>query len=285
VPPVRNPNAIMGPQVSRGERTTSRADELRRNTPPQNIVKETTPQQAAPVRSSILSERKIDAPERKIEVQGKTPAISVNEQPVRANIIEYQTPKPSDNARSISPIQSNSPAIASQTQPQKNEDKSVARVMKPQETHAVRGPVTLNNARENIPPRNIIKETTSQQAAPVRAVIVPEKKIEAPEKKIEVLKNNLEGPANEQRGKAETQQQQNPKPIENVKIAPLVRSNSPATLSQQQQQPPENTDKTQATPKGEQITPQKVSIENIKPEDKIKDLKKEARTEMQERKR
>ena len=134
VPPVRNPNVITGPQVSREERATSRLDELRRNTPPQNIAKETTSQQAAPVRSSILPERKIDAPERKIEVQGRTPAISVNEQPVGANIIGHQTPKPSDNARSISPIQSNSPALASQTQLQKNEDKPVARVMKPQET-------------------------------------------------------------------------------------------------------------------------------------------------------
>ncbi len=160
-----------------------------------------------------------------------------------------------------------------------------ARIIKTQEPREVRGPVTLNNARENISPRNIINETTSQQAAPVRASIVSDKKLEAPEKKIEVLKKTLEVPANEQRGKTETQQQQNPKPIENAKIAPLVRSNSPATISQQQQPPPENTEKTQATPKGEQITPQKVSIENIKPEDKIKDLKKEARTEMQERKR
>ena len=123
----------------------------------------------------------------------------------------------------------------------------------------MRGPVTSNNARENIPPRNIINETASQQTAPARPAIVPENKIE-------VLKKNLEVPANEQRGKTETRQQQNPKPIENVKIAPLVRSNSPAIISQQKQPPPENTDKTQATPKGEQITPQKVSIENIKPE-------------------
>ncbi len=72
VPPVRNPNAITGPQESREERATSRLDELRRNTPPQNIVKETTSQQAAPVRSSIVPERKIEASERKIEVQGKT---------------------------------------------------------------------------------------------------------------------------------------------------------------------------------------------------------------------
>ena len=51
VPPVRNPNVITGPQVSREERATNRLDELRRNTPPQNIAKETASQQAAPVRS------------------------------------------------------------------------------------------------------------------------------------------------------------------------------------------------------------------------------------------
>ena len=120
--------------------------------------------------------------------------------------------------------------------------------------------------------------------APVRAVIVPERKIEAPERKIEVLKKTPEVPANEQRGKTEVRQQQNQKPMENVKIAPPVRSNSQTAISQPQP-PPENTEKTQATPKGEQITQQKVSIENIKPEDKTKDLKKEARTEMQQRKR
>ena len=73
--------------------------------------------------------------------------------------------------------------------------------MKPQETRAVRGPVTLNNARENNFPRNIINETTSQQAAPARASIVSDKKLEAPETKIEVLKKILEVPPNGQRRK------------------------------------------------------------------------------------
>ena len=72
--------------------------------------------------------------------------------------------------------------------------------------------------------------------------------------------------------------------MENAKIAPPVRSNSQATISQPQP-PPENTEKTQTTPKGEQIIQQKASIENIKPEDNTKDLKKEARTEMQQRRR
>jgi archaellum component FlaD/FlaE len=148
----------------------------------------------------------------------------------------------------------------------------------------VRGPATLNNARENIPPRNIIKEAVPQQAAPIRATVVPERKVEIPERKIEVLKKIPEASANEQKVKAETRQQQNPKPMENIKIVPPVRPNSPAIISQQQR-PPENTEKTQATPKGEQITQQKVSNENVKLEDNTKDLKKEARTEMQQRRR
>jgi hypothetical protein len=71
--------------------------------------------------------------------------------------------------------------------------------------------------------------------------------------------------------------------MENAKIASPVRSDGPAIISQQA--PPENTEKIQATPKGQQITQQKASIESIKPEDNTKDRKKEARTEMQQRKR
>ena len=85
----------------------------------------------------------------------------------------------------------------------------------------MRGPATLNNARENIPPRNIIKETAPQQAVPVRAAVVPERKIEAPERKIEALKKTSEVPANEQKVKTETRQRQNPKPMENAKNSTL----------------------------------------------------------------
>jgi hypothetical protein len=69
--------------------------------------------------------------------------------------------------------------------------------------------------------------------------------------------------------------------MENPKIVPPVKSNSHVAISQPKP-PPENTEKTQATPKGEQIIKQK---ENVKPEDNTKDLKKEPRTEMQQRKR
>ena len=119
--------------------------------------------------------------------------------------------------------------------------------MKPQETREVRVPVRPNDVRENIPPRNTIKESLPQQAAPVHPAIVPERKIE-------VLKKNPEVPANEQRVRTELRQQQNQKPMENVRIAPPVRSNSQATISQPQP-PPQNTEKTQASPKGEQTTP------------------------------
>ena len=127
--------------------------------------------------------------------------------------------------RSIPPLRSNSPAVAPKAPPQKYEEKPVVRDIKTQEPREVRAPATVNNTRENIPPRNIIKEAVPQQAAPVRAAIVPEIKIE-------VLKKNPEVPVNEQRVKAETRQQQKPKPIENAKIAPPVRSNGQATISQ-----------------------------------------------------
>jgi hypothetical protein len=275
-PPVRNPNVITGPQKPREEQVTRRLGELRRNAPPQNIVKETAPQQAAPIRSIIAPKGKIEVPERKIEVQERAPAITVNEQPARADVIQQQTPGPSDNVRSIPPLRYNSPAIA-QINPQKNEDKPVARDMKPQEAREVRAPVRPNDVRENIPPRNTIKESLPQQATPARPAIVPERKIE-------VLKKIPEVPANEQRVRTEVRQQQNPKPIENVKTASPVRSNSQVTVSQPPA-PPQNTDKIHSAPKGEQITQQKVSVENIKPEDNIRNLKKEAKTEMQQRKR
>jgi hypothetical protein len=272
-PPVRNPNVIMGPQESREERSTRRLSELRRNAPPQNIVKEAVPQQAAPIRSTTIPEKKI-------------PQISVNDQPARANITVPQIPKPSDsdNARSIPPLRSNSPSIAVQINPRKNEDKPVVHDMKPQEAREVRAPVRPNDIRENIPPRNTIKESLPQQAAPVRPAIVPERKIEVPERKIEIQRKVPEVPINEQRVRTEVRQQQNQKPMENVKIAPPVRLDSQATISQPPT-PPQNTEKTQTTPKGEQITQRKASTENIKPEDNIKDLKKEGRTEMQQRKR
>ena len=179
--------------------------------------------------------------------------------------------------RAITPLRTNNQAVAVQVQPQKNDEKPVARDIKSQEPREVRTPNTL--------PRNIIKEAVPQQAAPIRAAIVPERKVEMPERKIEALKKIPEASANEQKVKAETRQQQNPKPMENTKIAPPVRLNSPAIISQQQQPPPENTEKTQATPKGEQIIKQKASIENVKPDNNTKDLKKEARSEMQQRKR
>jgi hypothetical protein len=280
-PAVRNPNVITGPQESREERTTRRLGELRSNTPPQNNIKGTGPQQAAPVRSATAPERKIEVPDRKIEVQGKPPQISVNEKPARTNTIQPQTPKPSDDVRSMPPLRSNSQAVAIKAPPQKNEEKPIVRDIKALEPREVRGPATLNNARENIPPRNIIKEAVPQQAAPIRATVVPERKVEIPERKIEVLKKIPEASANEQKVKAETRQQQNPKPMENPKIVPPVKSNSHVAISQPKP-PPENTEKTQATPKGEQIIKQK---ENVKPEDNTKDLKKEPRTEMQQRKR
>jgi hypothetical protein len=264
-PPVRNPNVITGPQESREERATKRLGELRKNAPPQNIVKEAVPQQAAPIRSTTIPEKKI-------------PQISVNDQPARASITVQQIPKPSDNARSIPPLRSNGPSIAVQINPQKNEDKPVVRDMKPQEAREVRAPVRPNDVRENIPPRNTIKESLPQQVAPVRPAIVPERKIE-------VLKKIPEVPANEQRVRTEVQQQQNQKPMENVRIAPPVRSNSQATMSQPPT-PPQNTERTQAAPKVEQNARQKASSENLQPEDNVKDLKKnEVRTEMQQRRR
>jgi hypothetical protein len=216
-PAVRNPTVTTGPQESREERATRRLEELRRNTPTQNIVKETTPQRVAPARAAIVPEKKIEAPQRKMEVQGRNPAISVNEQPARANTIQQQTSKPSDNVISLPSPRSNSPAVAAKTPPQKNEEKPIVRDIKTQEPREVREPVKLNNTRENIPPRNVIKEAVPQQAAPVRAAIVPEKKIEAPERKIEILKNNPEASANEQKVRTEVRQQQNQKPIENAK--------------------------------------------------------------------
>ena len=280
-PAARNPNTITTSQESREEKATRRLSELRNNTPIQNNIKGTGPQQAAPIRPAVVPERKIEASQRKTEVQGKPPQIPANEQPARTNITVEQAPKPSDNMRAITPLRPGNPAMAVQVQPQKNEEKPVARDIKTLEPREMRGPATLHNARENIPPRNIIKETAPQQAVPVRAAVVPERKIEAPERKIEVLKKTPEVPVNEQKVKTETRQQQNPKPMENAKIVPPVKSNSHVAISQPQP-PPENTEKTQATPKGEQIIKQK---ENVKPEDNTKDLKKEARTEMQQRKR
>jgi hypothetical protein len=248
---------------------------LRRNTPPQNIVKETAPQQAASVRPTTIPEKKIEAPERKIEVQGRAPAITVNEQPTRANIIQQQTPRPSDNMRSIPPLRSNSAAIAVQVNPQKNEDKPIVRGTKPQEAREVWTPVRPNDVRENIPPRNTIKESLPQQAAPVRPAIVPERKVEAPERKVEVLKKNPDVSANEQGVRTEVRHQQNPKPIENVKIAPPVRSNSQATISQPPP-PPQKTEDPRIVQKTEQAARIK-PIENIAPAQNRHDPKGETR--------
>jgi hypothetical protein len=68
-------------------------------------------------------------------------------------------------------------------------------------------------------------------------------------------------------------QQQNPKPIENITVAPPVKSNNQATISQPRP-PPQNTKKARTVPKGEQIIQQKVPIENINPEHNTNELKK-----------
>lgn len=256
-PLMNNPNVITGPQGSREERATRRLDELRRNGPPQNNMKELVPQRAAPVRPTILPERKIETPDKKIEVQGRVPKISVNEQPPRTNIV----------------------------QPLKNEDKLIVHDIKPQEPREVRTPVRPNDVRENTSPRNTVKEIAPQQSAPVRPAIVPERKIETPEKKIEIQRKAPEVPANEQRVRTEVRQQLNQKPIENVKIAPSVRPNSQPVITQPPPLPPQNIEKKQAAPKGEQNTRQKASIENTKPELNKDDLKKEARSEMDQRRR
>jgi hypothetical protein len=148
----------------------------------------------------------------------------------------------------------------------------------------VRTPARPNDVRENIPPRNTIKETLPQQAAPVRPAVVPERKIEVPERKIEIQRKAPEVPANEQRVRTDIRQQQNPKPIENITAAPPAKSNNQATISQPQPLP-QNTDKTRTTPKVEQKARQKASIENVQPDGNVKDLKKEDRTEIQQRRR
>ena len=113
-PAVRNPNVITTPQESREERATRRLGELRNNTPTQNNIKGTGPQQAAPIRPAVVPERKIEASQRKTEVQGKPPQIPANEQPARTNITVEQAPKPSDNMRAIPPLRPGNPAMAVQ---------------------------------------------------------------------------------------------------------------------------------------------------------------------------
>jgi hypothetical protein len=180
------------------------------------------------------------------------------------------------NNRKIEVPQSsfNRPAKVDQVPPVRNPNV----ITGPQESREERSTRRLGELRKNAPPQNIVKEAVPQQAAPVRPAIVLERKIEIQRKVPEV-------PINEQRVRTEVRQQQNQKPMENVKIAPPVRSNSQATISQPPA-PPQNTEKTQAAPKVEQNARQKASSENVQPEDNVKNLnKKEAKTEMQQRRR
>lgn len=282
---VKNRTITTGSQELSRERATRRLDELRSNETPRSNIKGTIPQQVAPVRSAIVPEKKVEVPERKVEAQRKAPEISVNEQTLKVNIAAPQISKPSENVRSLPSPRLNGPAMTTQTQPpnkvitppqpMKNDEKLTVRDIRPQEPREVRAP--------NNPPRNTIKEAAPQQAAPVRAAMVPERKIEAPERKVEVLKKNPEVPANEQRAGTEVRQQQNPKPIENVKITPPVKSNSQTVISQPQTtQRPQNTEKIHA-PKEEQIPQQKTTMENIKSPHNANGPGKEARTEMQQR--
>jgi hypothetical protein len=281
----KNRTVITGPQELNRERATRRLDELRSNAAPRSNIKGTIPQRGAPVGSAIVPERKIEVPEKKVEAQGKAPVISVSEQTSRSNMAAPQIPKLSENARPFPPLRSNSPETASQMQPQnkaitvpqstKNDEKLTTRDTKPQEPREVRAPNNL--------PRNTIKEAVPQQAASVRAAIVPERKIEAPERKIEVLKKNPEAFTNEQKVRTEVRQQQNPKPIENIKTAPPVKSNSRMVVSQPQTPPQQQNAEKIHAPKEEQIPQQKITMEAIKSPLNMNEPVKEAGTEMRQR--
>jgi hypothetical protein len=277
VPLVKNPNVATGPQESNGEQAARRLGELKNNTTPQNNIKKTPPQQPAPIRSTIVPDKTVEAPERKIEVQEKTPQIPAYEKSPKANIIVPQIPKPSENVKSIPSLRSNNPTISTQAQPPKNEEKLVVRDMKPYEPREVRTPAKLNNEKENTTPQNTVREITPQQTLPVHPAIVLERKIEVQRKVPEV-------PAIEQRVRTEVRQKENPKPIVNVKITPPVRSNVQTIIPQPQTSPqPQNTEKMRSTPKEEQVSQQKTTIENIRSPLNVNEPKREARTEMQQR--
>jgi hypothetical protein len=277
VPAMKNRTATTGPRELSQERAAKKPDELTNNTIPQNNnIKALFPQQAVPARSAIVPERRIEAPERKVEVQGKAPMISVNEQASRANIAVPQIPKPSENVRSLPSPRSNSPAIATQTQPPRNEERLVVRDIKPQEPRAVAPAPRPDNSTKNASPQNTTRETVPQRAVPVRSA-------PAPEKKIEVLNKTPELPANDLKIRPEVRQQQNPKPIENVKTAPPVRANVPVTISQQRQQP-QKTDDPRIVQRTEQTTQIK-PIENTMFEKNRNDFKREARPETDQRRK
>ena len=275
-PLLKNQNVITGPQESREEKTTRRLGELRRNGPPENILKETVPRQSVPGQITNIPEKKIEIPERKIEVRERVPKVSVNEQPLKANIIQPQAPKLPENVRPIPPLRSNNPTIAVQPPSQKNEDKPVIRDMKPQEPREVRAPVRLNDVRENISPRNTAREIIPQQSAPVRPAIVPERKVEVPIK-------NADIPINRPQVRVETRQPQAPQVVENRKLPPPPAPNNQPVITQPPP-PPQNTKDVPVAQKTVPVT--RVNpVENITPQPNKRDFNREVGTEMQQRRK
>ena len=164
-------------------------------------------------------------------------------------------------------VQGKTPQISVKEQPAR------ANIIVPQISKPSENVRSLPHLRSNSPAIAV----QMQRVAPIRSTPALEKKIEA-------LKKTSEVPANELKIRPDVRQQQNQKPIENVKIAPPVRSNVQTDVSQPQASPqPRNAEKVHAAPKGEQTPQQKATIENIKPALNVNDPRKEDRIEMQQR--
>jgi hypothetical protein len=257
------------------------------NRPPQKIVNRIADERGKNNRPDQLrTERNLPAgPKGSITRNGQTNGriIELPQSPdngsQRPNIMPPQTPKLPDNTRPITPLRPIGPPIAPQVQPPRGEDRPVT-PEKPRDPHESRVPLKPNDIRQSIPPKNIIKEPLPQ-AVPARPA--PDRKIEAPDRTIDPLKKNPEVPANEQRVRTEVRQQQNPKPMENVILAPPVRPDSQAATLQPLV-PTRKTEDSRITQKPDPDARTNPSG-NTAPDQNKNEFKRDVRSDMEQRRR